>query len=164
MCACAGARGSDFNPRSPHGERRNAPKRPIRASRISTHAPRTGSDPDIDVVLASQPISTHAPRTGSDETDKPIQMELAHFNPRSPHGERPGRWRRRVQRRISTHAPRTGSDRGHGRPECAQHHFNPRSPHGERRSRVNPSSLRRAYFNPRSPHGERRRNHFGLCI
>ncbi len=33
--------------------------------------------------------------------------------------------------------------------------FNPRSPHGERRSRVSPSSLRRAYFNPRSPHGER---------
>ena len=33
---------------------------------ISTHAPRTGSDPDIDTVLATQPISTHAPRTGSD--------------------------------------------------------------------------------------------------
>ena len=35
----------------------------------------------------------------------------SHFNPRSPHGERPGgQARRRNQHPISIHAPRTGSD------------------------------------------------------
>ena len=80
---------ADFNPRSPHGERL-----PINADtnsfvKISTHAPRTGSDNQsfLDAVrvngfqptlpargatmdyveyLTAKAISTHAPRTGSD--------------------------------------------------------------------------------------------------
>ena len=102
---------ADFNPRSPHGERpcrktRNAlpaafqPTLPARGAtrkedtmkqktRISTHAPRTGSD----IKTGARPegghhISTHAPRTGSD---------------RAIQAKRRARW-------ISTHAPRTGSD------------------------------------------------------
>ncbi len=93
---------------------------------ISIHAPRphgerwrfdfnprsrTGSD---GLCAAVKPISIHAPprggataKTGSSPTD-------AHFNPRSPHGER-RRWF------SSTIAIHKGSD------------FNPRSPHGERR-------------------------------
>ena len=34
-------------------------------------------------------ISIHAPRTGSDLALRVIQEIVAHFNPRSPHGERP---------------------------------------------------------------------------
>ena len=34
-----------FNPRSPHGERRAADDQRVAAVGISTHAPRTGSDP-----------------------------------------------------------------------------------------------------------------------
>ena len=56
-------------------------------------------------------ISTHAPRTGSDRLFPFHQILLKDFNPRSPHGER------RVDTlensgavSISTHAPRTGSD------------------------------------------------------
>ena len=80
-----------FNPRSPHGERRPAGARRTGLSRISTHAPRTGSD-------ASSLLLRFTPR---------------HFNPRSPHGERrPAGARRTGLSRISTHAPRTGSDDG----------------------------------------------------
>ena len=58
---------------------------------------------------------------------------IPHFNPRSPHGERPGvvssiticGW-------ISTHAPRTGSDYAICTVGLIQTDFNPRSPHGER--------------------------------
>ena len=57
-----------FNPRSPHGERRESSRKQVASIRISIHAPRTGSDK----VSFAQPnkreiISIHAPRTGSDE-------------------------------------------------------------------------------------------------
>ena len=58
-------------------------------SRISIHAPRTGSDHIEDAfTLVAPPISIHAPRTGSD----PLHPNQS------------------VARRISIHAPRTGSD------------------------------------------------------
>ena len=148
---------------------------------ISIHAPRTGSDAAINVTFQIVPISIHAPRTGSDcrtsgrsSRTVPFQSTLPargatqylqsilrrmpHFNPRSPHGERPDRlhWRR-SREPISIHAPRTGSDVTANldsilayiisihaprtgsdilyyfttRPDI---HFNPRSPHGERHS------------------------------
>ena len=88
-----------------------------------------------------------------------------HFNPRSPHGERP------VKAFISF---------------LTSFNFNPRSPHGERLHAL--ITLRRvlefqstlpargatrerqgarmptAYFNPRSPHGERHRRQGGLEV
>ena len=57
-----------------------------------------------------------------------------YFNPRSPHGERPGRRRQKVVGRAD---------------------FNPRSPHGERQ-RPRAADAHGSHFNPRSPHGERR--------
>ena len=61
----------DFNPRSPHGERRGDDRALRTAPRISIHAPRTGSDQKSD--------GTHG-RFFDD------------FNPRSPHGERHARF------------------------------------------------------------------------
>ena len=58
----------DFNPRSPHGERRYALQGKWEKVDISTHAPRTGSDDDAPAMRANYAISTHAPRTGSDRT------------------------------------------------------------------------------------------------
>ena len=78
-----------------------------------------------------------------------------HFNPRSPHGERPrltsagrgtGRFQSTLPARgatqasragvpksaISIHAPRTGSDEVGGENVTVHDDFNPRSPHGER--------------------------------
>ena len=80
---------------------------------ISIHAPRTGSDTTADRWFAFFPafqstlpargatcsgcsrpiqpeISIHAPRTGSDQRIVILPAHRNHFNPRSPHGERPG--------------------------------------------------------------------------
>ena len=56
-------------------------------------------------------ISTHAPRTGSDPRSRCRGAASWDFNPRSPHGERL-RYPAHVHdlTGISTHAPRTGSD------------------------------------------------------
>ena len=67
---CLAARAySNFNPRSPHGERQ-------------LHSTRTPPRGDISI---------HAPRTGSDADSHGSRKVPNHFNPRSPHGERP-RW------------------------------------------------------------------------
>ena len=196
----------NFNPRSPHGERlvsvsvavgfvgfqSTLPARgattpcahPTARTRISIHAPRTGSDcPGCRFCRLPASISIHAPRTGSDfagavsicrccifQSTLPARgatpaegtNEAAewHFNPRSPHGERRDGFRhdrRRVQ--ISIHAPRTGSDLVQSSLWSADRHFNPRSPHGERPRCPRRRSARRWYFNPRSPHGERQHQH-----
>ena len=57
---------ADFNPRSPHGERHFAIAVSRSDSRISIHAPRTGSDDLLSRRLFLFTISIHAPRTGSD--------------------------------------------------------------------------------------------------
>ena len=102
----------DFNPRSPHGERRGTRFKPESTVPISIHAPRTGSDPDIDTVLATQPDFN--PRSPHGERRYPgCSLEVSHdFNPRSPHGER----------QIINHLL-----------QDVKRYFNPRSPHGERR-------------------------------
>ena len=100
-------------------------------------------------------ISIHAPRTGSDRPRRRKLRDKAHFNPRSPHGER-------LVERI---------EKGERR------YFNPRSPHGERHRVHHRLCVRHRFqstlpargatqvrrtrwncqqnFNPRSPHGER---------
>ena len=80
-------------------------------SRISIHAPRTGSDPCFRASAPKPAISIHAPRTGSDQRYERGSV--------SPSG-------------ISIHAPRTGSDGFWHGFYCSLQHFNPRSPHGER--------------------------------
>ena len=84
----------NFNPRSPHGERLALEDVFHTSHRISTHAPRTGSDVKLRLGKSEKVrISTHAPRTGSD----------IGINVNTPKGVS-----------ISTHAPRTGSDCFHG--------------------------------------------------
>ena len=104
-------------------------------------------------------ISTHAPRTGSDKGIVPHSNRFVkNFNPRSPHGERPCLLYPKInQHYISTHAPRTGSD------EIKCHIikppllFQPTLP-ARGATRLTETSTRRfCDFNPRSPHGERQR-------
>ena len=126
-----------FNPRSPHGERRYTTGLIAPEKLISIHAPRTGSDVSPLVAWNTHPfISIHAPRTGSDLLLVLPRARLHNFNPRSPHGERPGNTSRAsrqkefqstlpargathiapnpaVYAKISIHAPRTGSDMIH---------------------------------------------------
>ena len=79
---------NNFNPRSPHGERHIGLQPRQRIAVISIHAPRTGSDPMDGIQLSLFGISIHAPRTGSDLRSSGSPRHSAHFNPRSPHGER----------------------------------------------------------------------------
>ena len=151
---------TDFNPRSPHGERPCSHPIPARDTSFQSTLPARGATCALLEVLGIQPISIHAPRTGSDrgsvrgrappvfqstlpargatERSKDIMDSAFDFNPRSPHGERQfaklGGW---DDINISIHAPRTGSDL----PWLAclpryTYNFNPRSPHGERRQTV----------------------------
>ena len=65
----------------------------------------------IFLLSAAGRISIHAPRTGSDHRPACEICCAAHFNPRSPHGERLEQKEQKEQKKY----------------------FNPRSPHGERR-------------------------------
>ena len=100
---------------------------------ISTHAPRTGSDGaaicHVDAYSAFQPT---LPARGATYSRKTLSFWTAHFNPRSPHGERRARRAQVAEMTISTHAPRTGSDSAKSWACAGYLNFNPRSPHGER--------------------------------
>ena len=123
-----------FQPTLPvRGATRGRPRIGAR-TRISTHAPRAGSDPNYTQKPGANPsISTHAPRAGSDA---------------------PRTWRPSPES-ISTHAPRAGSDAGQKPPYRSIRHFNPRSPCGERLQLVSLNYNINENFNPRSPCGER---------
>ena len=106
---------TDFNPRSPYGERPKATSNRTNDEEFQSTLPlrgATGAGTKIRIVGV---ISIHAPLTGSDQ----IHF-LAVFQPLV----------------ISIHAPLTGSDRSTWR-LCSKHpNFNPRSPYGERRRAI----------------------------
>ena len=105
---------SYFNPRSPHGERRGILSSPTDERRISIHAPRTGSD--FRRSVKGFPPKYFNPRSqhGERPMGSPENKRKRHFNPRSPHGERREDLSTfDIYSRISIHAPRTGSDFQH---------------------------------------------------
>ncbi len=104
--------GNNFNPRSPHGERQTKLKGIEGSEYISIHAPRTGSDPARrDNRVVSGKISIHAPRTGSDPTCQGPRWKcgISIHAPRTGSDTRPNN-RFSSPKLISIHAPRTGSD------------------------------------------------------
>ena len=124
---------SNFNPRSPCGERPGSRKSKFKRLKFQSTLPVWGATSFCPV----------------------IQCSHGYFNPRSPCGER--------QRTalfltltydISIHAPRVGSDLRLPAKLLENPYFNPRSPCGER---PDLAALERVYgnFNPRSPCGER---------
>ncbi len=103
---------TDFNPRSPHGERPPF-GRVSRAGRaISIHAPRTGSDGFTNIQMFWRHLfQSTLPARGATYKPSEVVATLAYFNPRSPHGERQSMPRPNAAAlQISIHAPRTGSD------------------------------------------------------
>ena len=83
------AAAADFNPRSPHGERRQRFFRiPQRWAFQSTLPARGATLRSGMNLLDFCSISIHAPRTGSDAEKTVRRYTILHFNPRSPHGER----------------------------------------------------------------------------
>ena len=124
---------TDFNPRSPCGERPEAAQEDNRYQRFQSTLPVWGATlsfsswvmalilfqstlpvwgatNNFEVLESAQEISIHAPRVGSDAGTCPGRLGNSHFNPRSPCGERP---------QIA-----------HKTPQIID--FNPRSPCGER--------------------------------
>ena len=130
------ARASNFNPRSPHGERRRKESTMTKDEVFQSTLPARGATQVFCVLSASHCISIHAPRTGSDFADWRGRVPPEHFNPRSPHGERHTSCTfSRPAFSISIHAPRTGSDVLMPGKMLRLIYFNPRSPHGERPAR-----------------------------
>ena len=125
---------SDFNPRSPCGERR-AVVLIVQRDEIQFQStlPVRGATA-IGYILGSRlSISIHAPRAGSDAYLLGVSLSVRNFNPRSPCGERLTKffdWF--IVTLISIHAPRAGSDSSRSCPLSASCDFNPRSPCGER--------------------------------
>ena len=123
-------------------------------------------------------ISIHAPRTGSDLRICCIPIATCHFNPRSPHGERPMRWNSScIIARFQSTLPARGATPANARNPGAQGfqstlpargatcrggfhlpllHISIHAPRtgSDKRSVFVPCAV--ANFNPRSPHGERR--------
>ena len=101
---------SDFNPRSPHGERRKPVEQEFLNLLFQPTLPARGATffgRRRTVTADFNPRSPHGERRRPHAGN---QSE-ADFNPRSPHGERPsGMGYMVTHTQISTHAPRTGSD------------------------------------------------------
>ena len=169
---------SHFNPRSPHGERRQHYDRtryhllfqstlPARGATafqafscihawISIHAPRTGSDAMSWTWSAATPFQSTLPARGATSQLCCRGLWLPHFNPRSPHGERPAARRSGCMcRAISIHAPRTGSDPSPSRGTTISAAFQSTLPARGATPTPGLSDVAKGHFNPRSPHGER---------
>ena len=101
---------SNFNPRSPHGERLNSFASGLRLLNFNPRSPhgerlRTNFSTDRNGI-----ISIHAPRTGSDDGN-PSWQPFAQFQSTLPaRGATGTNGALQIVKRISIHAPRTGSD------------------------------------------------------
>ena len=123
-------------------------------------------------------ISIHSPRMGRDRADTLGAGHDPHFNPLSPHGERPKlatfwgasrqfqstlpAWGETISdgaykhcEAISIHSPRMGRDVQDLRPRHVLLQISIHSPRMGRDCATAGKPRRRCYFNPLSPHGER---------
>ena len=102
---------SDFNPRSPCGERLPTLLTLFVAVRFQSTLPVWGATTAYSLTTDVHQISIHAPRVGSDVRHGRITRRAENFNPRSPCGERrEGYFDHAGRADISIHAPRVGSD------------------------------------------------------
>ena len=88
MCAGAHARGSDFNPRSPHGERLVLLVLMVLYLLFQPTLPTRGATPLPLAVLVCQIFQPTLPTRGATHSATCTQLKKYHFNPRSQHGER----------------------------------------------------------------------------
>ena len=76
-------RRNDFNPRSPHGERRNKQRCAISICLFQSTLPARGATDIVDILEQRMEISIHAPRTGSDYVRRET-IELVEFQSTLP--------------------------------------------------------------------------------
>ena len=77
-----------FQPTLPARGATKGRKRPRKRRKFQPTLPARGATNTVEWWEACCKISTHAPRTGSDPTPGLTDAGKGHFNPRSPHGER----------------------------------------------------------------------------
>ena len=172
---------SDFNPRSPRGERHLKPRYRRKSRIFQSTLPAGGATPLRLHLQAIGRFQSTLPAGGATSKIRITTYRHQNFNPRSPRGERPTLVPIPLQAtRISIHAPRGGSD-----DTCQPQHVSvfyisihaPRggsdfpagtpgntmpgiSIHAPRGGsdvlRCLPRLANRNHFNPRSPRGERR--------
>ena len=113
----------NFNPRSPHGERRQIEETSDKLNEFQSTLPARGAT--LAITMRTFRACYFNPRSPHGERRTPRRADpcgWSNFNPRSPHGER--------------RAYHTTCDR-------VADHFNPRSPHGERRQARREEARRR---------------------
>ena len=79
----------DFNPLSPHGERQVEGYMAISNNKFQSTLPAWGETAQIAELEKELEISIHSPRMGRDTGWQSLSGPAGHFNPLSPHGERP---------------------------------------------------------------------------
>ena len=146
----------NFNPRSPHGERRRRFISSRRTRQISIHAPRTGSDLDLLVAHAVNcRFQSTLPARGATAASQAAQNQYLVFQSTLPaRGATRKTQQSAIVNCISIHAPRTGSD--FSRFVCTpQPSISIHAPRTGSDFPLPPSIQPEIHFNPRSPHGER---------
>ena len=110
---------SDFNPRSPCGERLVAYGAALGHKYFNPRSP-CGERPNHSTAACGHsPISIHAPHAGSDKYAPRLTTALSNFNPRSPCGERPRAWSTRSSGRpFQSTLPMRGATRPSARFEA----------------------------------------------
>ena len=145
----------NFNPRSPHRERPALKTEETERIAISIHAPLTGSDLPPRRKHCFQNISIHAPLTGSDIKAKIIKRRFHYFNPRSPHRERhqSDHWNDQRQKFQSTLPSQGATERITS--TISSHEFQSTLPSQGATPELAFWIACKRHFNPRSPHRER---------
>ena len=173
--------GYDFNPRSPHGERRPKPRktptivyfnprsphgeRPARPfcrcsqiKRFQSTLPARGATAAYDRMEAEVVFQSTLPARGATAMSRCSSSKTGRFQSTLPARGATGSAPpvRRVPRRFQSTLPARGATSPSGQLTAQLNDFNPRSPHGERLG-VLTHDKEAINFNPRSPHGERLR-------
>ena len=147
---------TNFNPRSPWGERLNSMVPEGLRFLFQSTLPVGGATWYNQKGRSQNNISIHAPRGGSDKISLRHTKSIKDFNPRSPWGERPpGYGLVFVGLKISIHAPRGGSDDLNSSKELNPILFQSTLPVGGSDFPGRGRETIRINFNPRSPWGER---------
>ena len=124
-----------FNPRSPQGERPNQKYPMMRHQNFNPRSPQGERLAVVSMDNFVPEFQSTLPAGGATAGGSENRSAGDNFNPRSPQGER----------RHQAYTLR------------AVRHFNPRSPQGERPDSMVSPLLSDRHFNPRSPQGERQR-------
>ncbi len=123
-----------FNPRSPHGERHGGGVLLVSLEIFQSTLPARGAtNRYAEQVRHLAKFQSTLPARGATYSRRTLSFWTAHFNPRSPHGERHYKVDiKRTPCRFQSTLPARGATSNAKKQIAEPENFNPRSPHGER--------------------------------